>query len=239
MNRHLQRRGSAGSHVAPPAVRRYWVLPAGLVVSLLLLYLAVEAAGVPGLTDPSSLLTEPGLRAAVAGVALLVGDVVLPVPSSVVMIAHGALFGLAVGAALSLVGRVGCALAGFALGRRGGALVARITTREEQLRADRLLRRWGPVAIVLTRPVPLLSETTMILAGTSTMRWRAAIGAALVGSLPEAALYAFAGAIAATFQSTALMFAFLLLVSAVVWLARRRANNPLEGEAALEHAARA
>ncbi len=35
-----------------------------------------------------------GVVAALVGVGLLVADVVLPVPSSVVMLAHGALFGV-------------------------------------------------------------------------------------------------------------------------------------------------
>src|SRR5215211_6626130 len=50
---------------------------------------------------------------------LLVVDVVLPVPSNLVMIAHGALFGVAIGTFLSLVGSIGAALVGFAIGQRG------------------------------------------------------------------------------------------------------------------------
>ncbi len=41
--------------------------------------------------------------AAGPGVGLLVADIVLPVPFSVVMVAHGALFGIVPGAALSLL----------------------------------------------------------------------------------------------------------------------------------------
>src|SRR5436190_208419 len=58
-----------------------------------------------------------GPLAAITGVALLIADVFLPIPSSLVMIAHGALFGTAIGALLSPTGSVASALVGFALGR--------------------------------------------------------------------------------------------------------------------------
>ncbi len=81
------------------------------------------------------------------GVGLLIADVLLPVPSSIVMIAHGALFGVVYGTLLSLIGGTGATLVGFALGRRGGPLLARVVSREERTRADCLLRRWGALAI--------------------------------------------------------------------------------------------
>lgn len=55
---------------------------------------------------------DAGAVAAAVGVGLLVADVVLPVPSSVVMVAHGALFGVGLGAALSMLGRIGNAVVG-------------------------------------------------------------------------------------------------------------------------------
>lgn len=206
-------------------MRRYALLTAALVVSLLLVYVGVEALDVPVLTDPSSLLDTTGLAAAAAGTVLLVVDVLLPVPSSLVMIAHGALFGVVLGALLSLIGRVGFALLGFAVGRRGAGVARRIMRDEEGVRADRLVRRWGALAIVLTRPAPLLAEATTIVAGTSTMTWRAVAVAALIGSVPEALLYALTGALAATFENGALVFLFTLLVSGLVWIVLRRGTR--------------
>ncbi len=94
-------------------------------------------------------------------------DVALSVPSSLVMVAHGAHLGVVIGTVLSVVGSTGAALVGFALGRRGGPLLARLVPPEERTRADRLLARWGTLAIIITRPVPLLAQTTAVMAGTS------------------------------------------------------------------------
>lgn len=144
----------------------------------------------------------------------------LPVPPSLVMVAHGALFGVVVGTLLSVVGNTGAALFGFFVGRRGGPLLARFVSAQE--RADGLLARWGTLAIIVTRPVPLLAETTVVMAGASPLGWRRVALAALVGNLPVALVYALTGAVAASFESGALVFGLVLVVACLSWLVGRR-----------------
>ncbi len=202
-------------------MKRYWVITGLMLGAFLFLFLLVEALDVPLLTDPAPWLEGAGVVAALLGVGLLVVDVALPVPSSLVMIAHGALFGVVVGTLLSLVGSLGVALLGFALGRHGGRLLERLVSPAEWAQADRLLHRWGALAIVVSRPVPLLAETVAVLAGASPMSWGQAAAAAFVGSLPAALLYALTGAIAARFQHGALMFGLMLLVALTFWFIGR------------------
>ena len=174
--------------------------------AMLALFALAQALDVPVLTDSQPLRGGSGPLAAAIGVTLLVIDLVLPVPSSVVMVAHGALFGIALGTALSTTGSLGAFALGFALGRRGGAAVAKVVGDEERQRADRLLSRWGAVAIILTRPLPMLAETVAFAAGASPLPWRSALAAAAVGSLPAAAVYAITGAAAASFAGGAVVF---------------------------------
>ena len=94
----------------------------------LLLFFAVEALGFQLLRDPTPWMQHGEVLAAALGVSLLVADVLLPVPSSLVMVAHGALFGVVMGTLLSLLGSMGAALFGFVIGRRGGKLLERIVT---------------------------------------------------------------------------------------------------------------
>ena len=100
------------------------------------------------------------------------------------MIANGALFGVTLGTLLSLVGTLGAGLFGFSLGRRGGPLLNRLVPAEEQARANDLLKRWGDLAVVATRPVPILAETVAILAGASPMTWGRMMLATAAGALP-------------------------------------------------------
>lgn len=197
---------------------RYLGVVVGMVVALLAMFAVVESLGIPVLTDPQPWLDRGGAAAAVTGVGLLVADVALPVPSSLVMVAHGAVFGVFVGAALSLAGSVAATLVGFAIGRRGGGVLDRLVGVEERRRADALLRRWGVLALLVTRPVPILAETVAVLAGASSLRWGRTALAAVAGSLPAALLYGLAGAVAASFGDAALVFGAVLVLGAATWL---------------------
>jgi uncharacterized membrane protein YdjX (TVP38/TMEM64 family) len=177
-------------------VRRYWLVVVALMVALLLMFAVVEALGIEVLVDPSPWLASATVAAAVVGITLLIVDVLLPVPSSLVMIALGSLFGLWVGAGLALIGTVGAGALGFGIGRRGSGPLGRMIGQDERARADRLLDRWGLAAIALTRAVPILAETTVILAGTSRIRWPAALAAVILGSIPVVLAFAWIGATA-------------------------------------------
>ncbi|MBC7909307.1 MAG: TVP38/TMEM64 family protein [Pyrinomonadaceae bacterium] len=215
-------------------MKRYFSIMCGMFAFFLSLCFLVKALGVPLLVDPTPSLNHGGPWAAMLGVGLLLADVVLPVPSSLIMVAHGALFGVVGGTLLSLTGSVGAAMLGFWLGRRGGRLLERLLTPEERERADGLLKRWGTLAIIVTRPVPLLAETVAIMAGASGMSPGRAALAAVTGSLPPALLYALTGAAAAKFENAALVFGLVVLVAGCFWLigrtvepylARRRARS--------------
>lgn len=202
-------------------MKRYLLLVAALLAFFMIVFFIVEALGVPLLSDPTPWMKQGGVVAAALGVGLLTVDVLLPVPSSLVMVAHGALFGVVVGTLVSLLGSVGAALLGFAIGRRGGKVLERLVTPAERARADNLLARWGALALIVTRPVPLLAETVAIMAGASSMSWSSVTCASLAGSLPPALLYALTGAAVANFQNTSLMFAVVLLVAGLFWLVGR------------------
>ena len=212
-------------------MKRYLLIVVALIICFTVLFFIVEALGVPLLTDPTPWMKHGGVLAASVGVGLLIADVVLPVPSSIVMVAHGALFGVLWGTVLSLIGSTGAAMFGFAIGRRGGTALEWIVSPAERARANSVLERWGPLAITITRPVPVLAETVAIMAGTSSMSWRSLIVSSVAGSLPPALLYALTGAAVADLQNTALMFVVVLLVAGMFWLVGRRLGHKKAQEA--------
>lgn len=218
--------------VATPSLsplRKYWLILAGLLALFLALFGIATALDLPLLNDSQAWLRQGGPGAAALGVGLLVADVFLPVPSSVVMIAHGALFGVAMGTLLSLAGSVGAAVVGFAIGRRGERLLERLVSPAEKAHADALLARWGVLAVVVTRPVPLLAETVAILAGASPLRWTQLAGASVAGALPSCLLYALTGATTRSFGGGAAMFAAALAVAGLLWWLGRRLGRGRSG----------
>lgn len=208
---------------------RWWSLAFGIAVSMLLVFFIATGTGLA--IEDTSLLRNAGPYAAVAGFLLLVADVFLPVPSSLVMVAHGTLFGVIPGALLSVAGSVASALTGFAVGRAGTKTIRRFVTPEEHERASQLLDRWGLTAVAATRPVPILAETVAILAGGSRLGWWETAIAATVGSIIPAAAYAWTGAHAGTITNHALMFGGVMLASAALWWVGSRRKRASEGDA--------
>ncbi len=203
-------------------MKRYWIAAGILMIVMLAIFFAVEALRIPVLTDPAEMLNRGGWIAAIVGVSLLIADVALPVPSSIVMIAHGALFGVVIGSLLSMIGSIGATIAGYAIGRRGGPLLDRFVTQEERRRAGQIFARWGALAIVATRPLPIVAETFAILAGASRLSPASTTMAAAAGAFPPALIYAIAGRAATDFQSGALIFCLVLLVTVSFWLVSER-----------------
>ncbi|WP_345206765.1 VTT domain-containing protein [Fodinibacter luteus] len=205
-----------------------------LGLALVMLFLAMFAVTaqlrIPLVSDPLPHLESATWPAALLGTLLLVSDVALPVPSSGVMIAHGAAFGLVPGALLSLVGGTGATLTAYVVGGRSRGLVDRLVTDEQQQRGARLLERHGMWAIVATRPVPMLAETVGILAGTSsTMPWWKVTVAAALGNVVPAVAYAATGALALRFVNGLTVFLAVLAVALLVGILSARAGRPRRG----------
>jgi membrane protein DedA with SNARE-associated domain len=118
---------------------------------------------------------------------------------------------------LSVLGSVGAAALGFWVGRRGGKLLARIVSQEEAMQASTLLTRWGGLAIIVSRPIPILAETVAIMAGASSMRWRVLLVSSAAGALPAALLYALTGATAARLDNFLLTFGLVMAMAALFW----------------------
>ena len=75
------------------------------------------------------------------------------------------------------------------------------------------------LAIVVTRPVPMLAETIGILAGANGgLSWSKAAVAGAIGNLVPATAYGAAGAYAATYVNGLAVFAGVLAVAVFIWV---------------------
>jgi len=197
---------------------RLWLFIVLLLLAMLLLFLAAQAMQLPFLAeDTAFLLQQQKGTAAALGVGLLLIDVVAPVPSSVVMLANGMLFGVVLGTALSMVGGGGAAAIGFWLGRSGGRAGRRWFGVEALNRANAFFQKHGMMAVILSRPVPILAETVTVVAGISGMRAGTFFSAALLGLLPTALIYGLAGAYALALDSGLYVFLAVMALAGVTW----------------------
>lgn len=130
-----------------------------------------------------------GSAGAVLGMLLLWADSLLPVPSSVIMLALGRFYGIFLGASLSLAGGLGSGLICYLLGRAG----VRLVSQSEEPRLKAWIERWGMLAVTVTRPIPILAETVGFMAGLAGMRGSRVMIGSLLGCFPTAVFYAWAG----------------------------------------------
>jgi uncharacterized membrane protein YdjX (TVP38/TMEM64 family) len=142
-------------------------------------------------------LDVDGSRATVAVVIVgaLTLDVFLPVPSSVVSTAAGALLGLWLGAVVSTVGMMlGCILGYWAGGQFGTPLVSRIVDRRDLEDVQAQFRRNAGWTLTLTRPLPVLAEASVLLAGLSALPVARFLVITSLANAGISTLYAMAGA---------------------------------------------
>lgn len=203
-------------------MKRYAIVAAVIAVLILVSFVVVEALGIRLLTDPSEDIRAGGWLAAAIGGGLLLADVFIPIPSSVVMIAHGAAFGVLGGFLLSLVASVGGAMIGWWVGHRGSRVMDRIVSPEEKRQANAFIRRYGLLAIIISRLLPIVAETVSIMSGTTDIGWRRVLVATTIGAIPPALIYAIAGSATTDFASGALVTVGVVVVAGIAWIIGRR-----------------
>lgn len=181
---------------------------------------------------------EQPFAAAVLIVTALTLDVLLPVPNGVTNTLAGAAFGFAIGTLVIWLGLMGGSIAGYTLGRWAARpLAARLLGADDLERAHMLAERAGPVALIVSRPVPILCELTPIAAGVAGMEFRRFVFAVALGNLGVGVVYAAIGAAAVERTSTALLMLGAIGVPLGAWLAWqaverwRKARETKEGTA--------
>jgi uncharacterized membrane protein YdjX (TVP38/TMEM64 family) len=127
-------------------------------------------------------------------IGLLVADIVLPIPATGVMAALGSVYGPVVGAIVGTVGSAAAGVVGYVAARFGGkGLARRMASEAELARFQAFFDRWGGLAVILSRILPILPEVVAVLAGLANMRLRWFLAALLLGTVPTAALFAYLG----------------------------------------------
>jgi uncharacterized membrane protein YdjX (TVP38/TMEM64 family) len=124
-------------------------------------------------------------------VGLLTVDIVAPIPSSLVAALAGTVFGPLLGSVIVFVGlSLGCVV-GYAIGRLARTrLDATGTRRRAYVAATAIHSRGSAVAVIVARPVPLLAEATVVVAGLAGMHRARFMVSCLVANAGVAILFA-------------------------------------------------
>ena len=157
---------------------------------------------------------------------LLAGDIVLPIPSSVVATASGAFLGIGLGTIVSAGGMTAGVIAGLLIGQRYGRPACRAFVGAEAYdRLERYFRSHGLLILVLMRPVPVLAEASVISAASLGVEMKSAIAYTTLANLGVGFAYACLGAWAADRGTFILVFLASLVPPAIFFLGARLAAH--------------
>ena len=149
-------------------------------------------------------------------IGLLLADLFLPVPATGVMAALGSVYGPVLGALVGAVGSVLAGLLGYGLARLAGQPVARrMASLDDLRRFQAFFDRWGGLAIIVSRILPILPEVVAVLAGLARMRLRRFAVALVLGTVPTAALFAWLGHVSRAEPSYGMVVA--VVVPMLLW----------------------
>ncbi|MDF3127861.1 VTT domain-containing protein [Kiritimatiellaeota bacterium B1221] len=154
------------------------------------------------------------------GAGLLVADLFLPIPTTLIIGAMGATIGVAPAAFWGWLGLSLAGFTGYGLARLGGEKWAdRLASPSEQIRYRQLFDRWGGLAVILSRMLPILPEVLSVLAGLYGMRFKNFAIAVTLGSLPPAIAFAWIGQQSLKHPGMALWS--LVLLTTLLWFLYR------------------
>lgn len=162
-----------------------------------------------------------GAWAWLAGIGLLVADIALPIPGTVVMSVMGWMYGWFWGGLISAAGSMLSGTVAYGLCRLLGRPVAvRIAGADGLEQAHALFEKNGGWLVAVSRWLPVLPEAVACLAGLARMPWRTFWVALLCGSLPLGFAFAAIGHLGHESPAGALLLS-AVLPAGMWWVARR------------------
>lgn len=164
---------------------------------------------------------QPALVASLI-IAALALDIFLPVPNGVTNTLAGAIFGFAGGMVVIWTGLMAASLLGYAVGTMAARPLARRLLGDQELeRAHRFAQGFGPLVLILSRPVPIFAELVSLAAGMSAMPLRLFLLLTGLANLAVAFVFAGIGAAAMSDQSGGLAMLGAVILPLCAWLAYR------------------
>lgn len=161
-------------------------------------------------------------------VGLLAVDIAVPIPSSAVSTYGGVILGFIPAVLASWLGMMVGSLVGFLLARIAGPPLVRYLTKSEDLRTlEGLNERLSLGTIVVTRPLPILSEAAILFMGALRLPVRRLIVPLIFSNLFIAVCYSAIGAwsieadVTGTVIVLSMVFPFLLTLIVRHYLKRK------------------
>jgi len=148
------------------------------------------------------------------GVGLIVADIFLPIPTTLVITVMGQKYGPILGGLIGTLGTFSAGLAAYGLTRMLGPRFARWLLADELDSAEQFFQRKGAFAVACSRWLPLLPEAISCMAGLARMPFGRYCAALLSGAVPMCFAYA---ALAGTSDNELVPLTISILLPIPIW----------------------
>ena len=141
---------------------------------------------------------------------LLVLDIILPIPSTIIMYLNGFVMGLLIGTIVSFISLLCSSICGYAIGKT--------LNKSNYEKYQRFYDKYGPSAIILTRGMPIMAEAISIMCGYIRIPFRRFLFFQAIGYLPVCLIYAYLGTIANENEAFLPVLGISIIITILFWL---------------------
>ena len=163
------------------------------------------------------ILNNYGRWAWLIGILLLIGDLLLPLPGTIIMSGLGYIYGPLLGGTIATAGNVLSGLMAFGICKsfgRKGAL--RLLGQKDLEKGELLFSKNGGWIVAISRWLPIVPEVVACMAGLNQMKFKVFIVALICGSLPLGFVFAYIGYTGVEQPYVAIIVSAVL--PAILWL---------------------
>lgn len=152
---------------------------------------------------------------------VLISDIILPIPSSIVMFTNGYVLGLPLGFLNSIVALMLSSTIGYYLGE----FTSFGFKSKSDSNVNEILNKYGVLSILLTRGIPILSESLCLVAGYHKISFKKYFLFSFIGYIPICFIYSLFGSIGYSQNSFLTSFVISLLISGLFWALGKKYLN--------------
>ncbi|MFX0057758.1 MAG: TVP38/TMEM64 family protein [Candidatus Hodarchaeota archaeon] len=128
-------------------------------------------------------------------IIMAIQGLLVPIPSEIVLLATGMIWGLIGGGIMGIIGSMGAALLCFYISKKGGRPLAKKFVGENAIElADNFIRKYGMGAIIIARFLPFIAfDPISYASGLVDMDIKNYTLGSFIGSIPRAFFYSWLG----------------------------------------------
>ena len=127
-------------------------------------------------------------------IALMISDLFLPIPASAIMSAIGSKYGLVTAFFINTGGLLMAGLTAYFLAKTFSRKGSHFICSDQELNEySDFFNKWGGLAIIISRALPILPEVTSLMAGFTKMNFKKYFSSLFLGSAAVSLLYSWIG----------------------------------------------